>query len=250
MSRRILPIPRLIRAAGLALALAMFPAIALGEAPQSNSICPSSISVPISLELTAPEGSIAPGAVVTLTGTFLPGTELASAELAISSEGSVELLGPAVLTSGPLANGQAWVFEIPVRFTASGRSAVFVRALADDGTGGARFEKNEGIYTIFHGNRPVVAMGDYLRAELRAIEQDLDSGVLTETEARAQMREKSRPERVLNFTLPSTQNAPPPPSSTQVIAPDPARRLVPPVQQGVRGTVSGRASGMDRKSVV
>lgn len=32
--------------------------------------------------------------------------------------------------------------------------------------------------------------------------------------------------------------------STQVIAPDPARRLVPPLQEGVRGTVSGRASGM------
>jgi hypothetical protein len=152
---------------------------------------------------------------------LLPGTELASAELAISSEGSIELLGPPVLTSGPLANGQAWVFEIPVRFTASSRAAVFVRALADDGTGGDRFEKNEGIYTIFHNNRPVVAMGDYLRAEQRAIEQDLNSGAITEMEARAQMREKSKPERLLKFTLPPMQNAPPPPSGAQILAPAP-----------------------------
>lgn len=221
MPRRILPIPLLIRAASFALALAVAPAIALGEAPQPSSICPSSISVPISLELTTPEASIVPGATVTLTGTLLPGTELASTELAISSEGSVELLGPAVLTSGPLANGQAWVFEVPVRYTSSSRGAVFVHALADDGTGGDRFERNEGIYTIFHNGRPVVAMGDYLRAELRAIEQDLNAGVLTDAEARAQAREKAKPERLLNITLPPMQNAPPPPSGTQVIAPAP-----------------------------
>ena len=94
MARHFVRWPHVWRAAGLALALAHSPANALAESAPSAVICPSSLSVPLSLDLAAPEASIVPGATVTLTGTLFPGTELVSAEVAISSEGAVELLGP------------------------------------------------------------------------------------------------------------------------------------------------------------
>ena len=44
------------------------PANALAESAPSAVICPSSLSVPLSLDLAAPEASIVPGATVTVDG--------------------------------------------------------------------------------------------------------------------------------------------------------------------------------------
>lgn len=203
------------RSAGIAVALSTlvaWPAVA--SAPERGGrgrhLCSGSIDVPVHLTLAAPETAIAPGAAVRLRGEIEATAGLESIHLSIATEGPVTLLGPTERTLSDAARHGSGPrrFSIPVRYLGDGQSQVTVR-LAATGIDGTRYEKTEALYAILRGGRVLTGMGGFLRLEMRALEEDVQAGLLDEPEARARARklqapavtvdEVARPRKELSF---------------------------------------------------
>jgi hypothetical protein len=212
--------------------------------------CPGSIDVPVRLTLTAPEEAIAAGAAVRLKGEVETTTALGAIRLTISSEGPIEVLGPAerTLSDSPRRLPGPTRFSIPVRYLSEGQSRVSVHLVAE-GPGGAVFEKNEALYSILRDGRALTGMGGYLRLEMRGLEEDVELGRLDEAQARARARQiQAPPVRIDEVPRPRKELSPEQQKLSAALAAATAEAAPPlrsPQSSGGTVTVQGTVSWLD-----
>lgn len=156
----------------------------------TRHFCPGAIDVPVHLELAAPEGSIAPGSTTILEGKISADVDLANVSISIRAEGSVRLLGPPELAIGAVQQGLQ-SFQIPVQFQipralGPDRASVTVTVKAEDAESHATYQKQDGVFAITRGGQFRAAEGAYVTAEIKAINEDLRAGLITQDDADGQ----------------------------------------------------------------
>ena len=147
------------------------------------------MAVPVSITLSVDEQKVMPGAHVDVEAVVDARGLLAGVHLALSTEGPVQLAGPAQIDVGAMEAGESRRVLIPVIYPTEGRSVLRVDLQAQSGERDATYEKHEALYVILEGGRATSGMGEFLRLDLRRLEEDLEAGLITEEEAKQAARE-------------------------------------------------------------
>ncbi len=152
----------------------------------------TSESVGIEIELSLPDPNVQAGGTTRIKGRVTGFDYLADMRLTFLPQSGIELLGPSTQDVGTLTTGQGFDFEIPVRFTGSGHSAILVRAAAGDPLAPEPQVRSRMLYVIFHDGTAMANMRGHVDLELAAIELDRVAGRLTDEEADLKRRDAKR----------------------------------------------------------
>lgn len=247
-----------IRGGGRSVAMAVFGAawmLAAIDAPNGvNSAvergkfrCQASIDVPIRLQLSAAENTIAPNANGIIEAEVSAQAELAFAQLLVKSEGGGRLLGPENITIGPLAKGQSMIVEVPVQFEAGAAAVVHIQLAAFSADGSIRFAKNEAFYVDFRDGRTLIGTDGFFRMAMREVEEGLFSGNMTAEHAIEACRQlmclAGEGDRIQEDVNPQTAGAPEPLAAPEeFVLPDEDPNATAPRQGNMGADVAGGGS--------
>ncbi len=157
-----------------------------GPVPAFNAnFCPGKVEPPIGIAIEGYARAIRPRARLSLFGSVSPRTDIPMLVLRFETEGPVSLLGPEVIEIGPVSEGQAIPFSIPVRYQGVGEAAVHVWADAFAEDGSHLYSKRQTLYALLRAERSYVGTASFQQLELEAIREDRLMGRLSPEQAAA-----------------------------------------------------------------
>ena len=164
---------------GFLIALALPPSC-LATSPYS---CDGEIGPPARIALAAASDQVFPGATLDFAGTIVFDVTVPSAVVRFVTEDGAKLVGADEMYLGSVDAGVPIPFSVPVSFARDGRGAIHVIAEARDEAGQVRFAAEEGLYAILRPDGAVVGHGGYLVLEAKALEEDIQKGLLSSEDA-------------------------------------------------------------------
>ncbi|MCH8150208.1 MAG: hypothetical protein IH987_19890, partial [Planctomycetes bacterium] len=192
MFRQNLRILQLLRLLAIAAMVILMADTLLADEPdpitQHPRLCTVKTTVPITIELSADEATIAKNATTIIEVTVRAESALEQVRIRCRTTGPVEITHDTLVDRDSLAESEIITFELPVRYTDVGDSTVFVQVDAVIADGEFAFSKRAGFNVYLRSDRAFGGTGPLLMLKFDAVDEDLRTGRISKDEAVARRR--------------------------------------------------------------